>query len=84
MSDLQISLSTIESTNFGDHGAMMRKDHEVIPGETVEDLVRRLFPNLGRKYCSHDPVNVIELRVMVDRFGAVTGEVEATATEAPF
>lgn len=70
---LKISVSLLSEQNFGDHGAMMRRDFEVVPGETVEDLVRRVMPGIGKKFQKPNPVDVIEIRLMTDAAGVVSG-----------
>lgn len=41
-----LSIRVNEDHYFGDHGAMMSKVIETVPGETVEDLVKRAFPDV--------------------------------------
>jgi hypothetical protein len=82
-SPLQYSVSTVENTNFGDHGERLRRDHVVVPGETVEDLVRRVFRDLGSEWGRFDPTDVIELRVVVDAEGHPTGKVRPGSSLTP-
>ena len=84
MSALRISVSTRESVSFGDHGDRLTRSHVTVDGETVEDLVRRVFPNLGETYRQHDATDEVVLRVMVGADGKVTGEAVATPGQVPF
>lgn len=68
MTDLQLSLTVVTSVNFGDHGERLPKAHEYVPGETVEDLVTRLF-GLDAPYRHLDPTDAIEIRLVVGRDG---------------
>lgn len=60
---LVISIDAVRETNFGDHGAMMRESHEVVPGETVEEMVLRVFKIPSYRQMS--PVDWIEVKVQV-------------------
>jgi enterochelin esterase-like enzyme len=87
MGALQVSIETIEDTNYGDHGERIRKSHVVVPGETVEALVHRVFPRIDRIYSQHNPGDEIIIRVMVGADGKVTGrseETEAADDKPPF
>lgn len=67
MVDLNIAVTTTENTNMGDHGERLTRAHEYVPGETVEELVRRvLFSGYGRT----DPTDVVTLRVLVAHDGS--------------
>lgn len=79
---LQLSISTIEGTNFGDHGERIRRDHVLVPGETVEQLALRVFPGLTRPYRQHNTTDVIEIRVLTGADGKCTGNGEVTGLEA--
>ena len=59
---MQVVVTAIKSTNFGDHGAMMRSVHLYDPDERVEDLVKRLLV-ARTPYESTDYVETIELQV---------------------
>lgn len=71
---LLLAVTTIEATSFGDHGERLTRAHPYIPGETVEDLTRRVFPRLGRRWAGHDSTDVIELRVVVGHEGPKDGD----------
>jgi hypothetical protein len=75
---LQVSIATTCNVNLGDHGERQTTAHVYVPGETVEDLVLRVFPNLGKPYGRHDPTDKITLKVMVDADGVVTGTPDRT------
>jgi hypothetical protein len=40
-------IEVVKLTNCGDHAEQTRTAHEVVPGETVDALVERLFPDLA-------------------------------------
>lgn len=61
---LRYAIATVTSENFGDHGAMMRREHVPVPGETVEALVQRVL--LDQKWRQVDTQNWIEIRIMQD------------------
>lgn len=82
MSDLQIAIETLTSVNYGDHGARLRQSHVVVPGEPVEDLVRRVFPKLGAQYQSHDATDEVVIRVLIGANGQATGEPERATGDA--
>lgn len=71
---LAVSIHTVEMTMMGDHAERIPKAHRYLPGETIEDLVARVFPKLTSPHASHDAGDVIELRVIVDLSGTVSGE----------
>jgi hypothetical protein len=81
--ELQLSISTTCNVNMGDHGERQTTVHENIPGETVEDLVRRVFPNLSSEWAQHDATDKVVLKVIVGRDGRVTGQARRS-TKAPF
>jgi hypothetical protein len=64
--NLSLAITTVEDTNYGDHGDRIRKAHAYIPGETVEDLAKRVFSDLPpRAYRQHNYGDVIEVLVVV-------------------
>lgn len=65
---LPATVTVLASQNMGDHAARLATSHEYLPGETVEDLLRRVLPGL-RLYGRTDPTDEVVLRVVVDRFG---------------
>lgn len=69
--ELRLAISAVQSISYGDHGDRHPIAHEYVPGETVEDLIRRAFPKLAGKWQQHDPTDVVEIRVAVDRDGKV-------------
>ena len=62
---LMLAISVVENQNFGDHGERITVAHDYLPGESVDDLARRVFRKLGRPYTQHDYGDVIEIRVVV-------------------
>jgi len=78
---LPITISALENTNFGDHGDMIRRDYPVVPGETVDELVRRVFTKIGARWQSHTYEDVIEIRVVV---GGAEPPKEASASKDPW
>lgn len=71
--ELKLTIDVLENTNFGDHGAMMRRSHVHVPGETLEHLVYRLMPHLRSKFQSPHEENWIEIRVQIGVDGKLTG-----------
>lgn len=71
MGDLHVSIETVEEHNFGDHAERLRTSHVVVPGETVEALVRRVFPKLESMYRHHNPTDEVVIRVALDSEGKV-------------
>lgn len=67
---MKISVLLATSENRGDHAADLRVAHEVRPGETVEELVRRLLHRRrgrgGSRVPEPIPSDHIELRVVVE------------------
>ena len=65
---LKISVLLSTSENRGDHAADIRVAHDVRPGETVEEMVRRLlFRRRGHPRGPQPiPSDHIELRVVVE------------------
>lgn len=61
---VEFTVETIEHTYMGDHGERLRKSHTVIHGETVDELVRRVFPKLVTPFSQHDPTDEIIVRVI--------------------
>lgn len=72
---LQLSISTTMEVNLGDHGERHTTVHEYIKGESVEDLVYRVFTALKQGYRQHNPTDKITIKVMVGADGSVTGDV---------
>jgi len=63
---LELSINTLEDTNFGDHGAYVRKAHGYVKGELIEALVQRVLKNIPPPaYAQHNYGDVIEIRVVV-------------------
>lgn len=75
MSDLQLGISVFKETSFGDHAEFVRTDHVAVPGETVEDLVKRVCPELTSEWLRHQASTRIEVRVLTGADGKVTGDV---------
>jgi len=65
LAEIPLAITTIESTNMGDHGERLTHAHEYIPGETVDALAARLFPRIWQQWVSHDHSDVIEIRAVV-------------------
>jgi hypothetical protein len=61
---MQYAIETIESTNFGDHGERVRRSHAMVEGETVEQLIARVFPKIEQQYASHDYTDELIIRVI--------------------
>jgi hypothetical protein len=61
----RLSIMVVENTNMGDHGERLRRAYDWRPGETVDDLVKRVFPRMTQPYYHHDDSDVIEIRVIV-------------------
>ena len=81
---LRLAIDTIEYSNMGDHAERVRRSHVQLEGETVDGLVRRVFPYLSSPYIRHDASNEVVLRVMVAQDGkTVTGQTPYS-NEAPF
>lgn len=64
MGALEYVVETIESTNFGDHGERLRKSHAVVEGETVSDLIERVFEKVGHSFRTPDPTDEIVIRLV--------------------
>lgn len=62
---LDLAITTLETRNMGDHAARLQTAHQYVPGETVEELVRRVFPLLGSAYGRHDATDELVIRVPV-------------------
>lgn len=73
---LEVSVATTCTVNLGDHGERQTTAHTYIPGETVEDLVRRVFPGLSQSYGQHDATDKITLKVVVGADGTPTGQIQ--------
>lgn len=43
---MEYVIETVNETNMGDHDERLRTVHAVVPGETVEQMVKRVFPDL--------------------------------------
>ena len=67
------SITLLSEWNFGDHGEVRPTHHEVLEGETVEDLIRRVIP--AKPYAPADARSQIVLQVTVE--GAERRRVEA-------
>ena len=65
---MKISVLLSTSSDRGDHAADISVAHDVRPGETVEDLVRRLLFRRrgGARVPEPIPSDHIELRVVVE------------------
>ena len=65
---MRISVLLVTSEDRGDHAADLRVAHDVGPGETVEDLVRRLLFRRRGGARVPEPIRSdhIELRVVVE------------------
>lgn len=61
---LQVAVETVESVYMGDHAERLRKSHKYMPGETVEDLVRRVHPGL-RPFRNAEATDEVVLRVVL-------------------
>lgn len=78
MADLQITVTEVADTNFGDHGEYVRRSHEARLDETVEQLVRRIFePSPFGRDRSGDR---IEIQVVVGH----DGRLDPKTGETPF
>lgn len=63
---LELAISTLEDTNFGDHGAYVRKAHGYVKGEPIEALVQRVLKNVPpTMFTQQNYGDVIEIRVVV-------------------
>jgi len=81
---LRISISRSTLTNCGDHAERVRYDHAYIEGETVEAMVRRVIgPSIGSRFSAPDAADVIEVRLMIEPDGRVSGTPPPT-TGDPF
>lgn len=78
---LVLQVSVVEDTNYGDHGERITKAHVYVPGETVEDLVRRVLPDLTRQWSRFSPSDTVELRVAIGADGEPTGQVTNQTTD---
>lgn len=84
MSTVNLSIETLKSVNYGDHGERIRTSHVQVDGETIEDLVTRLFSELSSEWQQHDPTNEIVIRVMVEADGKVSGQAVRDPNATPF
>lgn len=75
---LTLSIEAVESVNMGDHGERLRTSHVAVEGETVDDLVRRVFRKLGQPYMQHDVTDELVIRVVVEADGTTSGEAPRT------
>lgn len=73
-SELRFSIETLASVNMGDHGERLRTSHTPLPGETVEELVTRVFPALSSGWAQHDPTDELVIRVLVEPDGTPSGQ----------
>lgn len=67
---MQVAVTAVKDTNFGDHGEFVRTAHLYDPDERVEDLVLRLLKQPYATIGAHDRV---ELQVVVDTQPEPTG-----------
>lgn len=77
--ELNLSIATTCEVNLGDHGERHTTAHEYIKGETVEDLVLRVFDKLNSPWTQHNPTDKITLKVVVGKDGLVTGQARREA-----
>lgn len=77
------TVTVLASQNMGDHAIRVPTSHEYVPGETVEDLLRRVLPSL-RPYGRPDPTDEIVLRLVVDRFGEAPSGPRPAGIAHPF
>lgn len=66
--ELRLAIETREYTNMGDHAERVTRSHVQVPGETVEDLVRRVFRGVASPFYRLDETDevVIRLQVLAD------------------
>lgn len=64
---LILSISTTCEVNMGDHAERVTTVHEYVPGETVEDMVRRVFPNLNpvATWAYHNYADKITIKAVI-------------------
>lgn len=62
--DLRLAIETREYTNMGDHAERVTRSHVQVPGETVEDLVRRVVRGL-RPFHRLDETDEVVIRLLV-------------------
>src|SRR5687767_7981476 len=62
---LILSLSVTAEVNMGDHAERVTTVFEYVPGETVEDLARRLFPSLGNSWMHHNYSDKITIKAVI-------------------
>lgn len=76
---LRLSIETREYANMGDHAERLTRSHVQVPGETVEDLVRRVIRGM-RPFCRLDETDEVVIRLMVEADGeTVSGGPAAVA-----
>lgn len=72
---MRLSIETLTAQNYGDHAERVRTSHAQVDDETVEDLVRRVFPDLsGTLYRPHDATAEIVIRVVLEPDGTPSGQ----------
>lgn len=81
---LKLVLATKVDTDFGDHGERVTTFHDSIPGETVEEMVYRLFPALIDNWRKHNAADEIFIKVLLNKDGTVSGEIPLGQGLAPF
>lgn len=71
---LQISICTRKYSNMGDHAERSLQYHVHEPGETLEHLVYRLFPELSSQFMTFHPDDQIILQIVLGSDGEPTGK----------
>lgn len=77
---MDISIETLEETNFGDHDERLRRSHVQVPGETVEEMVARVFSKYTGQWQNHTQTDEVVIRIMVNPDGTTSGEAKAEGT----
>lgn len=87
MSDPTYTITAMTERNFGDHGAVMPTSFEPVEGETVQELILRVLPNLTKPYYSGNPQDQIILRVTsesVERLAEASKPSRDPSSKDPF
>lgn len=63
---MEYTITTVVDTNMGDHGERLQRSYPVAPGETVDDLIIRLFgEQFYSKWRPFNYTDEIVLRIVV-------------------
>lgn len=84
MPDLNYTITAMTERNFGDHGDICPSAHEPIEGETVEQMILRVLPELTRVYGRARETDHIVLRVTKESIDRIRESMKSADAMAPF